>query len=135
MTTGTSNVDERKPPQPTCKRCGQTGHLRPDCDTRIRSFTHCDICNWMGQKQMLCDHYDISPVGFRKLRGNIPFDDGVVLPYALLQAISRDVAGDPAHDLSCDFIVMFVFVVSSTIISSHFYTYSALSKRITLIQR
>lgn len=75
MTTGTSNVDERKPPQPTCKRCGQTGHLRPDCDTRIRSFTHCDICDWMGRKQMLCDHYDISPVGFRKLRGNIPFDD------------------------------------------------------------
>jgi hypothetical protein len=56
--------------------------------------------------------------GFWTVEPDFTDDGGVVLPYALLQAISRDVAGDPAHDLSRDLIVMFVFVVSSTTIIS-----------------
>ena len=61
---------------PTCERCGQFGHEQPDCDTKIRSFLHCHTCEWLGQRQSkYCDHYDMSPVDKRNLRGRIPYDD------------------------------------------------------------
>ena len=62
--------------KPTCKQCNQYGHEKPDCDTPIRSFVHCDICEFFNQPQsMYCEHYDLSPVAFRRLRGNIPYND------------------------------------------------------------
>jgi hypothetical protein len=63
------------PKQPTCEQCGQFDHDKPNCDTKIQSFTHCNICDWMNQPQRPCYHYDLSPVGFQKLRGDIPYDD------------------------------------------------------------
>jgi hypothetical protein len=60
---------------PTCTRCRQTGHIRMNCDTRMRSFTHCEICDWRTGEQNNCNHYDISPVDFQRLRGNIPYDN------------------------------------------------------------
>ena len=66
------------PPQfkPTCEQCNQIGHEKPDCDTPIHSFVHCNVCEFFNQKQsMYCEHYDLSPVSFRRLRGNIPYDD------------------------------------------------------------
>jgi Zinc knuckle len=66
---------ETKTFKPPCKRCGQTGHVKDDCDTKIRSFTHCDTCEWLGRPQTLCGHYDVSPVDVRVLRGGrIPYD-------------------------------------------------------------
>jgi len=60
--------------RPTCERCGIIGHDTRDCDTPIRSFTHCDTCQWLGRRQRLCDHYDMSPADFNRLRGRIPYD-------------------------------------------------------------
>ena len=62
--------------KPTCERCGQWGHEKPDCDTRLRSFSVCDTCKWLKRRQRDCDHYDLSPVDCRELRGKkIPYDD------------------------------------------------------------
>lgn len=59
---------------PTCTRCRQTGHIRMNCDTLMRSFTHCEICDWRTGQQDNCHHYDMSPVDFQRLRGTIPYD-------------------------------------------------------------
>ena len=61
--------------RPTCGRCGIIGHDERDCDTPIRSFTHCYTCQWLGRRQRLCEHHDMSPVDFRRLRGDIPYDN------------------------------------------------------------
>jgi hypothetical protein len=72
--------------KPTCARCGQFGHEKPDCDTKMRSFDweNCEICAWRnsgptaltkGLRQRMCDHYDVTPVDIKKLRGNIPYDE------------------------------------------------------------
>ena len=47
-----------------CHRCKQTGHLRDDCDTKIRSFDVCHACKW--KKQLVCDHWDPTPVWIRR---------------------------------------------------------------------
>lgn len=61
--------------KPTCERCRQWGHEKPNCDTKIRSFSHCDICEWLKKPQRLCEHYDLSPVDVKTLRGDkIPYD-------------------------------------------------------------
>jgi hypothetical protein len=61
---------------PTCPRCKQVGHLRPNCDTKMRSFTFCDVCDWLKQDQSACLHYDFSPADITRLRSNnIPYDD------------------------------------------------------------
>ena len=52
-----------------CRRCGQEGHKKIDCDTKIRSFDHCDTCDWLGRAQNLCDHYDVTPVDMIRLFG------------------------------------------------------------------
>ena len=68
----------RMPPQfkLTCKQCNQIGHEKPDCDTPIRSFIHCNMCEFFNQKQsMYCEHYNLSPIAFRRLQGNIPYDN------------------------------------------------------------
>lgn len=44
---------------PVCARCDQQGHSRSNCNTPLRSFTHCLICDWT--KQQTCDHFDIPP--------------------------------------------------------------------------
>lgn len=72
--------------KPTCARCGQFGHEKPNCDTKMRSFDweNCVVCAWRndrptvlhkGLRQRMCDHYDVSPVDIEKLRGNIPYDE------------------------------------------------------------
>ena len=61
--------------KPTCKRCGKFGHEKANCDMLMRSFVHCNICEWMGRQQRYCDHYDLSPVAAQRLRGNIPYDN------------------------------------------------------------
>lgn len=69
--------DESLRPQfhPQCERCGRYGHEKPDCDTKMRSFNFCDICEWLGRRQRLCDHYDVTPMDIRRLRGDkIPYD-------------------------------------------------------------
>lgn len=59
----------------SCKRCGQSGHVKADCDTKIRSFNHCDTCEWLDRPQRLCEHYDVSPVDLKTLLGDkIPYD-------------------------------------------------------------
>ena len=72
-------LDKTKEPprfKPTCERCGQIGHDKPDCDTPIRSFVHCKVCEYLGKQQsMYCRHIDLSPVAFWRMRGNIPYDD------------------------------------------------------------
>jgi hypothetical protein len=52
-----------------CERCGQTGHIREDCDTPIRSFTICEICKWKKQKE--CNHYDISPAWTKRMNAGL----------------------------------------------------------------
>ena len=60
--------------EPVCERCGKQGHDKPDCDTPIRSFTHCRVCEWMKKPQETCDHHDVSPAQCKRLRGNkIPY--------------------------------------------------------------
>lgn len=59
----------------SCDRCGNPGHTRIACNQPIRSFLICETCKWKGTAQKDCDHYDISPVMAKKLRGNHPFDD------------------------------------------------------------
>ena len=68
----------KEPPRfkPTCERCGQIRHDKPDCDTPICSFIHCKVCEYFGKRQsMYCGHVDLSPVAFQRMRGNIPYDD------------------------------------------------------------
>lgn len=60
-------------PEPPCKRCGQVGHKKPDCDTPMRSSTHCYPCEWKRQSQDQCNHYDISPAELKKLRHKVPY--------------------------------------------------------------
>jgi hypothetical protein len=62
--------------RPTCERCGLLGHNTSECDTPLRTFTHCSLCEWQGRKQRLCKHVDMSPAAFMRLRGNIPYDAG-----------------------------------------------------------
>jgi hypothetical protein len=60
--------------RPTCERCGLIGHNTADCDTPLRTFAHCSLCEWLGKKQRLCEHVDMSPAAFKRLRGNTPYD-------------------------------------------------------------
>jgi len=63
----------------TCKRCGQTGHVLEDCDTRIRSFNHdnCEVCKWNCfegiwiKPSVTCDHYDISPAELKRIQARV----------------------------------------------------------------
>lgn len=60
--------------RPQCSRCGQLGHNKPECDTRMRSFAFCDTCEWLGRRQRDCDHYDVTPMDIKRLCGDkIPF--------------------------------------------------------------
>ena len=60
----------------TCERCNQYGHEKPNCDTPICLFVHCDVCKYFNWPQsMYCEHYNLSPVAFCRLWGNIPYDD------------------------------------------------------------
>jgi hypothetical protein len=52
-----------------CERCGQTGHEREDCNTPMRSFTTCEICDWTRQPE--CNHYDITPAWVKAQQENI----------------------------------------------------------------
>jgi hypothetical protein len=68
------------PPQrfQLCIRCGLPGHVKRDCDTNIRSFTVCPICEWYDRPQNVnCGHFDLSPVAARRIasRYNLPLDD------------------------------------------------------------
>ena len=68
----------RIPPQfkPTCEWCNQYRHENPNCNTPIRLFVHCDVCKFFNQLQsMYCKYYDLSPVAFHRLQGNIPYND------------------------------------------------------------
>jgi hypothetical protein len=47
-----------------CERCSLQGHHKDDCNTPIRSFSHCETCAWTGQQE--CDHYDVSPAWLRQ---------------------------------------------------------------------
>jgi hypothetical protein len=58
-----------------CVRCGQRGHYVEDCDTKMRSFDHCDACAWLSIPQHLCYHYDLTPADAKRLCGDkIPYD-------------------------------------------------------------
>lgn len=72
-----THIDGSGPPnsESMCERCSQYGHEKSGCNTKIRSFLFCDTCRWLGRQQDNCDHYDLSPVDCRKLRGDIPYDD------------------------------------------------------------
>lgn len=59
---------------PVCERCGIIGHDIWDCDTPLRSFIYCSICDWKGKSQRDCNHIDLSPAAFKKLQGDIPYD-------------------------------------------------------------
>ena len=60
--------------KPACKRCSKQGHDKPNCNTPIRSFSHCRVCEWMKKPQELCNHHDVSPAQCKRLRGNkIPY--------------------------------------------------------------
>jgi hypothetical protein len=39
------------PTRVVCRRCGQVGHRKIDCDTPMRSFTHCHTCHWRNRPQ------------------------------------------------------------------------------------
>jgi len=69
------NERERGEPrfQPVCERCGRIGHEREDCDTPMRTFEHCDVCEWRRVRQRDCPHVDASPVYLRQLRGIHPY--------------------------------------------------------------
>jgi len=42
-----------------CARCHQPGHTSRHCNTLMRSFTNCLLCEWTNQQE--CDHYDFTP--------------------------------------------------------------------------
>jgi len=60
---------------PACQRCKQQGHDASNCDTHMKTFLFCEVCKWKRTPQCDCPHIDMSPVAFRKLRGNIPYDN------------------------------------------------------------
>ena len=60
---------------PQCDRCKQYRHAKQDCDTPLRSFLFCEVCKWKRTPQDNCPHFDMSPVAFKALRGNIPYDE------------------------------------------------------------
>ena len=60
---------------PQCERCKQYRHAKQDCDTPLRSFLFCEVCKWKRTPQDNCPHFDMSPVAFKALRGNIPYDE------------------------------------------------------------
>ena len=41
-----------------CTRCKRYGHIQDDCDTNIRTFEHCEICEWKGKPQEDCKCVD-----------------------------------------------------------------------------
>ena len=53
-----SNDETDDPPKTqddiVCQRCKQAGHVRNDCNTKMRSFNVCHACKW--KKQLICDH-------------------------------------------------------------------------------
>lgn len=59
------SIVEPEPPidetPPLCARCHIPGHDLFDCDTPIRSFTHCESCEWLGRPQENCNHFDVPP--------------------------------------------------------------------------
>ena len=60
---------------PQCDHCKQYGHTKQDCDTPLRSFLFCEVCKWKRTPQDNCPHFDMSPVCFKALKGNIPYDE------------------------------------------------------------
>ena len=58
-----------------CDRCKQYGHAKQDCDTPLWSFLFCEVCKWKRTPQDNCPHFDMSPVAFKALIGNIPYDE------------------------------------------------------------
>ena len=60
---------------PQCDRCTQYGHAKQDCDTPLQSFLFCEVCKWKRTPQDNCPHFDMSPIAFKTLRGNIPYDE------------------------------------------------------------
>ena len=60
---------------PQCDHCKQYGHTKQDCDTPLRSFLFCEVCKWKRTPQDNCPHFDMSPVFFKALKGNIPYDE------------------------------------------------------------
>ena len=60
---------------PQCDRCKQYGHAKQDCNTPLWSFLFCEVCKWKRTPQDNCPHFNMSPVVFKALRGNIPYDE------------------------------------------------------------
>ena len=60
---------------PQCDRSKQYGHTKQDCDTPLQLFLFCEVCKWKRTPQDNCPHFNMSPVAFKALRGNIPYDE------------------------------------------------------------
>ena len=55
--------------QSVCPRCHQVGHEHDDCDTPMRTFETCPVCQWT--KQEICDHYDVTPAWTKRVQTNL----------------------------------------------------------------